>query len=146
MGAEAEVINSPVIGPDWVGAPDVNLYPYDVAKARQLLKDAGWNAGQKVEMIYTAGNKEQDAYGPVIQQQLKEAGMDVSLRLVEGAELRQRYVDGTDFDLFLFGGGLYRAEPSLTGIYYYKKNFTPAGGNGTHYSNPSLDALLDQGV
>lgn len=146
MGTEAEVINSPVIGPDWVGTPEVNAYPYDVAKARQLLKDAGWNASQKVEMIYTAGNKDQDAYGPVIQQQLKEVGMDVSLRLVEGAELRQRYVDGTDFDLFLFGGGLYRAEPSLTGIYYYKKNFTPAGGNGTHYSNPALDTLLDQGV
>ena len=72
--------------------------------------------------------------------------MDVDLRLVEGAELRRRYVDGTDFDLFLFGGGLYRAEPSLTGIYYYKKNFTPAGGNGTHYSNPKIDELLDAGV
>jgi peptide/nickel transport system substrate-binding protein len=146
MGGEAEVNSSPVIGPDWVGTPEINPYPYDPAKAKQLLKDANWNASQKVEMIFTAGNKEQDAYGPVIQQQLREAGMDVSLRLIEAAELRRRYVDGTDFDLFLFGGGLYRAEPSLTGIYYYKKNFTPAGGNGTHYSNPKVDELLDAGV
>jgi peptide/nickel transport system substrate-binding protein len=146
MFGEAEIINSPVIGPPWVGEPEVNPYPFDPDKARQLLQDAGWDPDQKVDMIYTAGNKEQDAYGPVIQQQLRDVGMQVDLVLVEVAELIRRYIDETDFDLFLFGGGQYRAEPSLTGIYYHSKNLTPAGGNGTHYVNPEIDELLDAGV
>lgn len=143
---QGEVVNSPVIGPDWVGAPEVNAYPYDPDKARTLLEEAGWDPAQEVDMIYVAGSKEQDAYGPVIQQQLREIGMAVNLVLVEGAELRRRYIEETDYDLFLFGGGQYRAEPSLTAIYYHSKNLTPTGGNGTHYVNPEIDQLLEDAV
>lgn len=146
MGGEAEVVNSPVIGPDWVGEPEVNPYPYDPDRARQLLEEAGWDAEQTIDMIYVPGSKEQDAYGPVIQQQMREVGLQVDLRPVEVAELRRRYIEETDYDLFLFGGGQYRAEPSLTAIYYHSKNLTPAGGNGTHYVNPEIDQLLDAGV
>jgi peptide/nickel transport system substrate-binding protein len=146
MFGEAEVVNTTVIGPEWAGTPEVNPYPYDPEQAKTLLAEAGWDPNQEVEMIYVAGAKEQDAYGPVIQQQLTEAGMKTNLVLVEGAELRRRYIEETDFDLFLFGGGQYRAEPSLTANYYHSRNLTPAGGNGTHYVNPELDELLDAAV
>jgi peptide/nickel transport system substrate-binding protein len=129
-----------------VGQPEVNPYPYDPEMAKTLLAEAGWDPEQQVDMIYTAGNKEQDAYGPVIQQQWGEVGIQVNLVLVDGAELRRRYIEETDYDLLLFGGGQYRAEPSLTAIYYHSKNLTPAGGNGTHYVNPEIDSLLDQAV
>ena len=146
MFGQAEVVNTTVIGPDWVGTPEVNAYPYDPEKAKALLAEAGWDPNQEIDMIYVAVAKEQDAYGPVIQQQLTEAGIKTNLVLVEGAELRRRYIDETDYDLFLFGGGQYRAEPSLTANYYHSRNLTPAGGNGTHYVNPELDELLDAGV
>ena len=146
MFGEATVVNSPVIGPDWGGTPEVNEYAFDPEMAKSLLAEAGWDPNQQVDMIYVAGAKEQDAYGPVIQQQLTEAGIKTNLVLVEGAELRRRYIDETDYDLFLFGGGQYRAEPSLTANYYHSRNLTPAGGNGTHYVNPELDELLDAGV
>ncbi len=146
MFGQAELVNSPVIGPDWVGEPEVNAYPFDPEMAKSLLAEAGWDPNQQVEMIYVAGAKEQDAYGAVIQQQLRDAGMQVNLVLVESAELRRRYIEETDYDLFLFGGGQYRAEPSLTAVYYHSKNLTPAGGNGTHYVNPEIDQLLDAGV
>jgi peptide/nickel transport system substrate-binding protein len=143
---QATVINSPIIGPEWVGTPEVNDYAFDPEKAKALLAEAGWDPEQQVDMIYVAGAKEQDAYGPVIQQQLRDVGMQVNLLLVEGAELNRRYIQEVDYDLFLFGGGLYRAEPSLTASYYHSRNLTPAGGNGTHYVNPEIDQLLDDGV
>jgi peptide/nickel transport system substrate-binding protein len=146
MFGQAEVVNSPIIGPDWVGTPEVNLYPFDPEMAKSLLAEAGWDPNQAVEMIYVAGPKEQEAYGAVIQQQLRDVGMNVNLVLVESAELRRRYIEENDYDLFLFGGGQYRAEPSLTAIYYHSKNLTPAGGNGTHYVNPEIDQLLDAAV
>jgi peptide/nickel transport system substrate-binding protein len=146
MFGEATVVNSPVIGPDWVGNPEVNEYPFDPEMAKSLLAEAGWDPEQQVDMIYVAGSKEQDNYGPVIQQQLRDVGMQVNLLLVEGAELNRRYIQETDYDLFLFGGGLYRAEPSLTAQYYHSRNLTPTGGNGTHYVNEEIDQLLDEAV
>ena len=146
MFGEATVVNSPVIGPDWVGSPEVNEYAFDPEMAKSLLAEAGWDAEQQVDMIYVGGGKEQDAYGPVIQQQLRDVGMQVNLLQVEGAELNRRYIQETDYDLFLFGGGLYRAEPSLTAQYYHSRNLTPGGGNGTHYVNEEVDQLLDDAV
>ena len=146
MFGEATVVNSPVIGPDWVGTPEVNEYAFDPEMAKSLLAEAGWDPNQQVDMVYVAGAKEQDAYGPVIQQQLRDVGMQVNLLLIEGAELNRRYIQETDYDLFLFGGGLYRAEPSLTAQYYHSRNLTPAGGNGTHYVNEEIDQLLDSAV
>ena len=146
LAGEAQVVNSPIIGPDWMGIPDVNQYAYDPNKAKQLLKDANWDTSRKVPMIYSGVSKEQQAYAPIIQQQLKEAGIQVDLQQVDNAVISKKYVTEPDYDLFLFGGGVYRADPSISATYYASWNKTPAGGNGTHYSNPQLDDLFKQGI
>src|SRR5207247_2171056 len=122
-------------------------YPYDTAKAKSLLQEAKWDPNQKIEILEPATpSKEQAAYGAVIQQQLHDAGFNISVRQVDSAEVNKRYIQTSDYDLFDFGGGVYRAEPSITATYYDSRNFTPGGGNGTHYANPKLDQLFDQGV
>ncbi|MEA2596041.1 MAG: peptide/nickel transport system substrate-binding protein, partial [Thermomicrobiales bacterium] len=56
-----------------------------------------------------------------------------------------RYIDDNDFDLTYNGGGVFRADPSISGTYFLTRNFTPNGGNGSHYSNPQVDELYAQG-
>jgi peptide/nickel transport system substrate-binding protein len=147
MGGQATLVNSPIIGPAWMGQPEFNKYAFDTAKAKSLLKDAGWDPGQKVQIMEPSGpSKEQQAYSAVIQQQLHDAGFDVSIYQADSAQVNDKYIARTDYDLFDFGGGVYRAEPSIAEIYYGSKELTPAGGNGTHYKNPQLDQLFDQGV
>lgn len=146
LGGQASPVNSPIIGPEWMGQPEFEKYEFNPEKARALLKEAGWDPNQKIEMIVPTGDKVQDAYGAVIQQQLNDVGMKVDLRQIDSAEVNRRYIQTSDYDLFLFGGGVYRAEPSISATYYDSKNFTPRGGNGTHYANPNLDPLFADGV
>src|SRR6185437_1396389 len=147
LGGQATLVNSPIIGPTWMGQPEFNKYAFDTAKAKSLLKDAGWDANQKVEIMEPTGSsKAQQAYGPVIQQQLHDAGFNVSILQADSAQINQKYIATPDFDLFDFGGGVYRAEPSIAEIYYGSKELTPAGGNGTHYQNPKIDQLFADGV
>jgi ABC-type transport system substrate-binding protein len=146
LGGQATLVNSPVIGPDWIGQPEFNKYPFDPARAKVLLGEARWDPGQKVEMMVPTGDKTVDAYGAVIHKQLRDVGIALDIRQVDSAEVNKRYIQTSDYDLFLFGGGVYRAEPSIAATYYHSRNLTPRGGNGTHYVNPKLDQLLDDGV
>lgn len=147
MGGQASLVNSPIIGPAWMGQPEFNKYPFDTAKAKSLLKEAGWDPNQAIQIMEPSNSsQEQQAYGPVIQQQLHDAGFKVSVLQADSAQINQKYIDTTTYDLFDFGGGVYRADPSIAEIYYGSKEFTPAGGNGTHYKNPKVDQLFAEGV
>ncbi|HEX5417786.1 MAG TPA: ABC transporter substrate-binding protein, partial [Chloroflexota bacterium] len=142
---EAELINQTIIGPDWMGTPEgLNPYPFDPDKARQLLKDAGWDAGRKLEALYTPGDPQQDAYAPIIQQQLKDAGVTVDLRQAEAAETRDKESSST-FELLFMNGGIYRQDPNVSSKYFETANWAPSGANYAHYSNKQVDDLFAAG-
>ena len=86
-----------------------------------------------------------DAALAIMQQQLNEVGFNIEILQVDVPELIRRYVDETDFDIFYNAGGVFRADPSISGTYFDTANFTPGGGNGSHYSNPRVDELFAQG-
>ena len=152
LKGEATVVNSTIIGPDWMGTPEgLAPYKYDVNKAKQLLKEANWDASQKVALMYTVGDKVNDALVPIMQQLLKDAGIALELFVVDGPEYTRRAVTGAtvqaagDFDIALVGGGVFRQDPNVSAKYFETVNFTPAGANYGHYSNPQLDELFKQG-
>lgn len=141
---EATVVNSTIIGPDWMGTPPgLNAYKFDPNKAKQLLKDANWDSKQKLHMIYSLGDKQQDAYATVIQQQFKDVGIDITLD--SSGQFGTQLVQTGDYDLGLAGGGVFRADPNVSAKYFATANFTPSGGNYAHYSNPKLDDLFKAG-
>lgn len=151
LKGEATVVNSTIIGPDWMGIPEgLNPYKYDPNKAKQLLKEANWSAGQKVSIIY-GSDKINDAWMPVLQQQFKDVGIALDLVLVDSTQSNQRvYKMATqeqagDFDLDLVGGGVFREDPNVSAKYMETIAFTPAGANYGHYSNPKVDDLFKQG-
>ncbi len=146
LGGEARVINTTIIGPDWMGTiPGLNDYAYNPDKAKQLLKDATWDASRKVGVVYTSGNRETDAYMAIVQQQLKDAGVSIDLLPVDAVEYNRRTVTDSDFDMAVVAGGVYAQDPNVSAKYFESANFTPTGGNYAHYSNPKVDALFSQG-
>jgi len=152
LKGEATVVNSTIIGPDWMGTPEgLNAYKYDPNKAKQLLKDANWNGAQKLALPYTVGNKINDALIPILQQQFKDVGITLDLQTVDGPEINRRIfgiataTQAGDFDVDLVGGGVFRTDPNVSAKYFETIAFTPAGANYGHYSNPKVDDLFKQG-
>lgn len=141
---EAQVVNQTIIGPDWMGMPDLNMYPYSPDKAKQLLKDANWDGSHSLQILYTPGTKERDAYMPIIQQQFKEVGIGMDIVSAEAVEITRRR-NGGDFDLVQVGGGIFRQDPNVSGKYMETVNWVPVGGNYGHYTNTRLDELFPQG-
>jgi peptide/nickel transport system substrate-binding protein len=80
-----------------------------------------------------------------MQEQLKQAGFNIEILQVDVAELNRRYVQTNDFDIFYNGGGVFRADPSVSATYFLKQNFTPNGGNASHYFNQKVEDLYAQG-
>ena len=141
---EAQVVNQTIIGPDWMGMPDLNMYPFSPDKAKQLLKDANWDSSHSLQTLYTPGTKERDAYMPIIQQQFKEIGIGMEIVSAEAIEVTRRRNAG-DFDLVQVGGGIFRQDPNVSGKYMETVNWVPVGGNYGHYTNARLDELFPQG-
>ena len=73
---------------DWVYTDDVPHYPYDPAKARALLDEAGWRGGPdgirrnadgkplSLDLTTTAGNRTRELVEQVLQSQWREIGVD----------------------------------------------------------------------
>jgi peptide/nickel transport system substrate-binding protein len=141
---EAQVVNQTIIGPDWMGVPDLNTYAFSPDKAKQLLKDANWDSGRSLQILYTPGTKERDAYMPIVQQQFKDVGIGMDIVSAEAVEITRRRNAG-DFDLVQVGGGIFRQDPNVSGKYMETVNWVPVGGNYGHYTNTRLDELFPQG-
>jgi ABC-type transport system substrate-binding protein len=141
---EAQVVNQTIIGPDWMGTPDLNMYPFNPDKAKQLLKDVNWDGSHSLQILYTPGTKERDAYMPIVQQQFKEVGIGMDIVSAEAIEVTRRRNAG-DFDLVQVGGGIFRQDPNVSGKYMETINWVPVGGNYGHYTNTRLDELFPKG-
>jgi peptide/nickel transport system substrate-binding protein len=144
---EAEVVNSSIFGPEWMGVPEgLEPYPYDPELATSLLDGSGFDKSQEISIMIIPGeNPAKDAALAIMQEQLNQVGFNISILQVDVAELIRRYIDENDFDILYNAGGVFRADPSISGTYFDTANFTPSGGNGSHYSNPRVDELLAQG-
>ena len=91
----------------------LNPYEYSVDKAKQLLSEAGWDPDQKVVALVV--NLDQVPIPPIVQNQFKEAGIDLELLEVEITELIRRISsDQVEFEIFFNGGDTYRADPNIS--------------------------------
>ena len=139
-------------------APDVPTYPYDPARARALLDEAGWTpgadgirrnkAGDRLAFDFasTSGNRIRELTQQVMQNQWKAVGVEVRItnqpsRTFFGQLLKQR--EFTGFVEFASTG-----EPDLPYTRWTTPNIPTAANNwgGQNYgavSNARFDAAVD---
>jgi len=135
------------------GALQTQKYTYDLAKAKKMLADAGWQAAQKLTIAYTpssTGSSQQEIMA-AIQSQLKNAGVDVVLQSFDTAAygtyraLPATGTAGQSKGFISHGQTLAYPDPWLIRNTYHSDAWPPAGGNYGFYKNTKADQLLDQG-
>ena len=139
----------------WAYTADVKTFPYDLAKARALLAEAGWkerNADGLLvkdgrpftfELMTNQGNDERKKVAEIVQASLREIGIGVEIRILEWATLLKEYVKKRRFEALILGWGIGQ-DPDQFDIWHSSKN-GPDDLNHISYANPEADALLEQG-
>jgi peptide/nickel transport system substrate-binding protein len=145
LKGQGRLVNQSIIGPEWAQYDDLNPYEFDPERAKELLAEANWDASRTVDLIWEQGFQAIELAAPVFQQQMQEIGVQVTLTPLDEAAFEQRVLEEIDFDLAWFGGGAYGLDPDVSSTYYACANWTPNGGNTTHYCNEELDELFVAG-
>jgi peptide/nickel transport system substrate-binding protein len=142
---QGELVYNTIIGPDWAVYDDLNTYEFDPEKAKSLVTESGYDTSQSIELTWSKGYQPVELAAPVFQQQMSDIGLKIDLAPLESATYVDKVVTNPDFDMAWFGGGSYRIDPDVSANYYMTVNWTPNGGNTTHYSNEELDQLFIDG-
>ncbi len=129
----------------WAWTSDVTRYGYDPARARQLLNAAGYRPGPDGIRLHltmkTSNDEGTRLLAAVLQQQLAQVGIALDLRSFEFATFYSDVTRGAFqmYSLRWIGGN---EQPDIYEYAFATKSFPPHGGNRGRYSNPQLDALL----
>lgn len=126
------------VGPGQVGyAPTPARYPYDPAKSRELLKQAGYPDGVAVDFYATVGRYISDRQlCEAIAQMLEKAGFKVNLKTPEWSTLWADVQKGK-IPFYYMGRGT-MTDPSVALQQYFESGGSPRIG----FSNGDVDAAL----
>ena len=122
----------------WGFYDDMEGFPYDVDRAKSLMAEAGYaDGGISTTLSYATGTP-YDQIATVIQANLAEIGITVTLNPMETATLKAECVEGNQ-ELFLWRWN----EDSKVDFVYRDLFYTDSGSNYHHYSDSKADELTD---
>ena len=143
-------VDGPIQPLSWAYEPRVTRYDHDPDRARRDLDDAGWPIGPDgvrikdgkrlaFTLITQAGFAIRENVAQAIQQQLREVGVDATVRLIDGTSISSVWFGG-EFDAMLhwWQSG---ADPELT-LFFAADRTPPAGRNIDYLRDTSLTRVL----
>lgn len=126
--------------------PDIKGYTYDISKAKELLKEAGYTDGKNLKLSLVCGNEEiQRSIAIAIQEQLKSAGIEMQIEQLLQATLISKQENG-EFPFWRASWGADYFDPENFMALFYSKNITPNGPNRVGYKNPKVDELYEKSL
>jgi len=146
----APVAHGPIQPISWAYSDRITKYPFDVAKARALLDDAGWRVGADgirerggtrlaFTLITQAGYAIRENMAQAIERQLRDVGVDVRVELQDGTAISTTWFEGR-FDAMLHWWQM-PSDPELT-TFFAADRTPPAGRNINYFRDDALSRLL----
>ena len=139
----------------WPYNPNVTRYPYDPARAKELLAEAGWRDSDqdgildkdgepfRFTIVTNQGNDQRIKTGEIIQRRFKEIGIDVQLRVIEWASFLKEFINPGNFDATILGWTI-PPDPDAYNVWHSSK--TKLGElNFIDFQNAEVDKLLEEG-
>ncbi len=154
MGLGEEAVGPYKPGTKWFNEA-VKRYPYDPNKAREMLKEAGYedrNGDGIIDkdgkpfsftIITNQGNPLREKTAQIIQERLKAVGIETKIRIVEWTVFLKEHVNKTNFDAVILGWNILQDPDNFT--VWHSSNSRPGGLNFVQYKNPEVDKLLEEG-
>ncbi len=148
----ANLSHSPFTSDIWAHNKDIEPWPYDPQRAREVLAEQGWTDsdgdgildrdGQpfSFELMINAGNTLRRDIMVVIQEQLRQIGIDVRTRIMEFNAMMQP-LQAHEFDAIIFGIGM---DTSLNTYHFFHSRGIDDGFNWGSYSNPEVDQVIEE--
>lgn len=148
MFGYASAANSPLAPVNEGYDKSLNEYPYNLDKARALLKEAGYPEGFAMN-IAVQGPDARTAQ--ILQAMWGKAGIKLNIQQMESgvwskaafAPVAEKEASKTDAILASWSSGLNGSDLQLRPL-YYSQSAAPVGANLGFYNNPQLDQLLDK--
>lgn len=146
----------PIPENSWAHNPDIKKYPFNPEKARKLLREAGWSetSGDGVRMknqqpfeftMLAHQNEAVQQIITIVQQQLKNVGIKMKIKVVEWSVYLNTFVAQRNFDMCVTRGGQGVLAPDLT-FEYHSSQIHDTEYNWATYINPELDRILEQSL
>ena len=145
---------APRTAPYW--DPNIPLVPFDIAKANQILDQAGWKRGpdgirakngQKLSLVFVtnSGNPTGDSMIELIRSWWKQVGVDITVKHYLSALLFASYADHGivlrgNWDVIFFSWGV-GATGDLSTLYACDQQ-PPNGQNVLHWCDPVADKAM----
>lgn len=137
----------PAIGPLAPGTfgytDEIDSIEFDMDEARSLLEEAGMEDGFSTS-IWTNDNPQRQSIAVLVQEALSELNIEASIEVLEfGAYLDQTAAGEHDMFILGYSNPTGDADYQMYGLFHTDQIGNP--GNRSFYSNPEVDALLDDG-
>ncbi len=137
LGGNAVRLAGPVLATSFAVNKDLKPYPYDTAKAKQLLSEAGYPNGFALVIDTEADLK---TIAEAAAADLQKVGINATVRIWDWGVLKPLLLKGErSMALTTFGNSTQDPsdflEPTLK---------AGGGGNYSHYANPEAATLIDQ--
>ncbi|MEI7816209.1 MAG: peptide-binding protein [Desulfuromonadales bacterium] len=152
MGQKA---HGPIVPGRWAYNPAVKDIGYNPKMAVELLAQAGWKEKNsdgilvkdgkqfKFTILTNQGNQQRLMTAQIVQQRLRQVGIDVKIRIVEWAAFLKEFVNKGNFEVVMLAWSISQ-DPDMYDIWHSSKN-KPGELNFIGFNNAEVDRLLVDG-
>ena len=127
---------------------NVETYSLDLDKAKEYLSNSSVPDGFSAKLVYPASDPIYESVALVIQQNLSELGIELTLEGLAASEISTLRYGGTetrDYDLMIARWGSDYPDPvGVISPLFLSTNNVAGGSNWSEYNNPEFDELIKQ--